>query len=63
MSDELTALLVIGVFFYGAGTMCSFIWGHVTYTTTLDYPMLAGYEWEKRWGAWASSSVEYSETG
>ena len=52
MSDELTALLVfIGVVVYGVGALLSFMWGHITYTTTLDYPMLAGYEWEKRWGA------------
>ena len=51
MSDELTALLVVGAALYAAGGGFSFIWGHITYTTTLDYPWLDEYEWEKRWGA------------
>ena len=51
MSEQLQALLIVAAFFYAAGVGFSFIWGHITYTTTLDHPMLDEYEWEKRWGA------------
>lgn len=37
--------------FYFAGVVFTFAWGHITYSTTLSYPMLPGYKWEKRTGA------------
>ena len=51
MSDTQFALGIALVFFYGAGIMFTFAWGHITYSVTLNYPMLPGYEWEKKNGA------------
>lgn len=51
MSETQTIVGIVLLAFYFAGVPFTFIWGHITYSTTLNYPMLTGYEWEKRTGA------------
>lgn len=43
--------LVISAVTYGAIISITFVWGHITYSTTIHYPMLKAYELEKRTGA------------
>lgn len=50
MTELQAGLTVAGVMYVAIG-LSTFIWGHVTYTVTLQYPTLPDYEWEKRTGA------------
>lgn len=51
MSEGQAMLLIFAAVGYISPALFTFIWGHITYTVTLQYPMLKGYEWEKRTGA------------